>query len=200
MLAGPIGETAGSSLACRWCLLLPPYVRAARSVCWATTGSGGDFVHALKYGGWTRLSRQLAERMIRLHFPADVVTERTAVVAVPLARERQRERGYNQSELLARPVAGAWGVPVWDDVLVRVRATSTQTRLAPEARALNVTGAFAVPEHAAQRVRGGHVVLVDDVVTTCATLNECAAALYSAGARLISYLTFARAPAASDRA
>jgi ComF family protein len=168
-------------------------------VCWATTGTGGDFVHSLKYGGWTRLAAEMAQRMVRLHLPEDVIAERRAVVPVPLARVQERERGYNQSALLGEPIAAAWGVPLWRDVLARSRSTSTQTRLAPDARAANVAGAFAVPADAAGRVRGAHLVLVDDVVTTCATLNECADALYSAGARLMSYLTFARAPAASDR-
>jgi ComF family protein len=184
--------------ACGWCALLPPYVRAVRSACWVSGGTGGDLVHALKYGGWTRLARELGTRMTRLPWPADVVEERTAVVPVPLSPVRLRERGFNQSGLLAAEVAGAWDLEVWD-VLQRTRATRTQTRLAPEARARNVSGAFEVRPESLAGLRGTHLVLVDDVVTTCATLNACAEALYAAGARLISYLTFARASAAADR-
>jgi ComF family protein len=184
--------------ACGWCALLPPYVRAVRSACWVSGGTGGGLVHALKYGGWTRLAPELATRMTRLPWPADVVEERTAVVPVPLAPVRLRERGFNQSVLLAAEVAGAWDLEVWD-VLQRTRATRTQTRLAPEARAKNVSGAFEARPATAAKLRGTHLVLVDDVVTTCATLNACAEALYAAGARLISYLTFARASAAADR-
>ena len=184
---------------CPWCSLLPPYVRAARSVCWATAGSGGQLVHALKYDGWTRLAPVLATRMARLAWPDDVVEERTALVPVPLAPLKLRERGFNQSELLAAAVGRNWELDLWPDALHRVRATRTQTRLAPDAREANVAGAFVVRMDVVERVRGAHLILVDDVVTTCATLNECAAALYDAGARLISYLTFGRAPMAADR-
>ena len=181
---------------CTWCELLPPYVRAVRSVCWATLGVGGEIVHALKYDGWTRVADELAARMARVDWPVDVLEERDALVPVPLAPVRLRERGFNQSELLARAVGNRLGLNVVD-ALVRTRSTVTQTRLAPDARAANVSGAFALAPGA--DVRGMHLVLVDDVATTCATLNACAAALFSAGARLISYLTFARAPAAADR-
>ena len=184
---------------CGWCELLPPFVRAVRSVCWATSGTGGELVHALKYGGWTRLAGELALRMARVGWPGDVVEERTALIPVPLSPVRERERGFNQSALLASHLAGILGLEVWPDVLCRSRATRTQTRLAPEQRAANVSGAFVVAPAAERRLRGAHLILVDDVVTTCATLNECAAALFSAGARLTSYLTFARAPAASDK-
>lgn len=140
----------------------------------------------------------MAERMARLVWPRDVVDERAAVVPVPLAPARARERGYNQSELLARRLARCWGVPVWTDCVVRARATTTQTRLTPDERRRNVCGAFrAVP--GAVNFRGAHLVLVDDVVTTAATLNECASALHDAGARIVSYVTFGRAPALGDR-
>lgn len=185
--------------ACGWCELLPPHVRAARSVCWATIGTGGELVHALKYGGWTRLARELAERMARVSWPADVVEERTALVPVPLSPVKERERGFNQSDLLASHLGRVLGVEVWTDVLCRARATRTQTRLTPQERAANVSGAFVVTPEARSRVRGTHLILLDDVATTCATLNECATALFTAGARLTSYLTFARAPAASDK-
>lgn len=184
---------------CAWCALLPPFVRAVRSVCWVHTGTGSDLVHALKYGGWTRLARQFALPMARLPWPPDVIEERVALVPVPLAKARLRERGFNQSHVLAASVARLWNIGVWPDVLERVRATRTQTRLSPEGREENVSGAFAVREEAIARIRGAHLILVDDVVTTCATLNSCAASLYDAGARLISYLTFGRAPGAADR-
>ncbi len=192
-------EPATALPKCGWCDLLPPYVRAARSVCWATSGTGGELVHALKYGGWTRLAGELAERMARASWPADVVEERAALVPVPLSPVKQRERGFNQSELLASHLGRLLQLEVWTDVLYRARSTRTQTRLTPEERAANVSGAFVVTHGAESRVCGTHLILVDDVVTTCATLNECSAALFHAGARLTSYLTFARAPAASDK-
>lgn len=184
---------------CTWCDLLPAIVRAARSVCWIPGGSAGHIVHALKYGGWSALARPMAERMARLSWPRDVVEERAAVVPVPLALVRQRERGYNQSELLARELSARWGIPVWLDCLQRVRATSTQTRLTPEERRHNVSGAFRAAASARAKLQGRHIVLVDDVITTGATIAECAAALCAGGARITSIVTFGRAPASGDR-
>lgn len=181
---------------CAWCALLPPYVRAVRSVAWVGEGVAGTLVHRFKYDGWTALAKPLGERMARLHFPLDVREERCMLVPVPLAAVRERERGYNQSTLLARVIAPRWGIPV-HELLTRTRVTATQTRLTPGGRRNNVAGAFSVASPPAELV-GRHVVLVDDVVTTAATLNACAAALHAGGARLISYVTFGRARAAGD--
>jgi ComF family protein len=183
---------------CRWCEFLPPFVRAGRSVCWVPGGSAGGMVHALKYGGWTAMASHMADRMARLAWPRDVAEERTALVPVPLAPVRQRERGYNQSLLLARPLGASWDLPVWPDVLERLRITGTQTRLTPEERRSNVAGAFRAVSGARHRLRGAHVILVDDVVTTGATLVECAAALLYGGARIVSFVTFGRARASGD--
>jgi ComF family protein len=179
--------------------MLPPFVRAVRSVCWATSGSGQRIIHALKYDGWWRAADGMSTRMARLAWPLDVVEERTALVPVPLAASRQRQRGYNQSECLARALAVSWGVPVRTDVLERARETQTQTRLSPEERIRNVRGAFRALPAARTGLGGAHVVLVDDVVTTAATLNACAGALHAAGVRIISCVTFGRAPALGDR-
>jgi ComF family protein len=178
---------------CRWCDLLPPYVRAVRSVCWAPEGPGGAVVHALKYEGWTAVADGMAARMARLTFPPDVRRECAALVPVPLAGTRLRERGYNQSALLADALGARWRCPVWPDAVRRVRATASQTRLTPGERLRNVARAFGVDAARHRGLRGAHVVLVDDVVTTAATLNACAAALIEGGARIVSYVTFGRA-------
>jgi ComF family protein len=139
----------------------------------------------------------MATRMSRLSWPDDVRFERSFTTSVPLAKERQRERGYNQSALLAAKLAERWGIP-HVETLERVRATESQTRLTPGDRLRNVAGAFvaAVPK---ATLAGRHVILVDDVVTTAATLNSCASALFEGGARIISYVTFGRARASGDR-
>jgi ComF family protein len=142
----------------------------------------------------------MAARMARLMWPDDVVRERTALVPVPLAGSRQRERGFNQSERLASALATAWRTPVWNHVLVRARSTSTQTRLTAEERRRNVSGAFRAVSSARSQLRGAHLILVDDVVTTGSTLVECASALIDGGARITSFVTFGRAPAGGDRA
>ena len=157
-----------------------------------------DIVHALKYGGWHAVAKEMGRRMTRLSFPDDVVRERTALVPVPLFPSRTKERGYNQSALLAEELSKAWKIPILGDCLVRSRSTRTQTTLTPEERRANVAGS--VRFHTRRvGLAGSHIVLVDDVVTTAATLNECARALYDGGARIISYVTFGRARSAGDR-
>jgi ComF family protein len=160
-------------------------------------GIAGDIVHAFKYEGWWRLANDLGARMARLAWPEDVVVERSGLVPVPLAVRRRRERGFNQSELLAAVLATHWGIPVWPDLLVRSHFKSSQTRLTQEQRLHNVAGAFHLSGNAA-RLRGRHVLLVDDVVTTAATMNACAAILFRRGARIISYVTFGRARLPGD--
>lgn len=153
-------------------------------------------MHKLKYDGWTRLAEPMGDRMARLELPRDVVEERSIVVPVPLAPGRMRERGYNQSALLAARLATHWSLHV-SPALVRNRATESQTRLTPGGRLRNVASAFATAV-TRRELSGRHVILVDDVVTTAATLNACAAALHAGGARIITYVTFGRARAAGD--
>ena len=201
-LPAPHCERCGHPLQrsrCAWCALLPPHVRACRSFTWTHTGTGSEIVHALKYNGWHAIASEMAARMARLAWPIDVVEERSAILPVPLAKSRERERGFNQSERLAAALSAHWRVPVHGDVLERTRATHTQTRLTPEERLANVSGAFRVRDAMRAGIRNAHVVLVDDVVTTAATLNACAAALLLGGARIVSYVTFGRAPAIGDR-
>ena len=184
---------------CNWCDLLPPFVRAVRSVCWMPVAPASSIVHALKYEGWSAVADEMAQRMARLAWPRDVVDERSALVPIPLASARKRQRGYNQSALIAGGLGRRWRIPVWEDVVVRSRETSSQTRLTPEQRLDNVAGSFCIGERHRGQLRGAHVVVVDDVVTTAATLNTCAKVLYEAGARIISYVTFGRAHASGDR-
>ncbi len=185
--------------ACPGCALLPPFVRAARSLCWVPDDASSAILSALKYHGWPAVADGIGERLVRLGWPPDVVQERAAFVPVPLAPVKERTRGYNQAEVLAAAVARRWGIPVWRDALVRTRATPSQTRLTPGERLANVHGAFLANAAYAERLRGRHLILVDDVLTTGATLNACANALFAAGTRTMSYLTFGRARAATDR-
>jgi ComF family protein len=158
-----------------------------------------SIVHALKYGGWSKVAGEMADRMSRLSWPRDVLDERAALIPIPLASARKRERGYNQSALIAAGLSERWRIPVWENLVVRTRETSSQTRLTPEERLGNVAGSFQVGAHHRMALQGAHVMIVDDVVTTAATLNACAKVLYDAGARIISYVTFGRAHASGDR-
>lgn len=187
----------GAEDVCHWCALLPPYVRSARSVCWMPDATAGPIVHAMKYSGWYRLAGELALRMARLSWPADVLNERMGIVPVPLSATRQRERGYNQSRLLADALAPLWKLPVYDALLSRVAQTRAQARLTAEQRLHNVAHAFRVA-NLPRPLHGSHLVLVDDVITTSATLNACAAALFESGVRGVSYVTFGRARSLGD--
>jgi len=156
-------------------------------------GSAASVVHALKYGGWKRLADVMAAHMAETRFAADVESELAMVVPVPLSQARLRERGFNQAELLARAVASDRKLPLIVDALQRSRHTRRQARLSPRERFTNVSMAFDVTSERRGRVEGQHLLLVDDVLTTAATVQDCVRALCSRGARAVSVLTFARA-------
>jgi len=133
-----------------------------------------------------------------LQRPFEALTERESalVVPVPLHASRSRQRGFNQAELLARGLVRKIrreepGLQLAADLLVRVRPTLPQVGLSPSARRENVRGVFSVSE--AERVRNRTVLLIDDVMTTGATLSACAAALKRAGAARVLALSLARA-------
>jgi len=125
---------------------------------------------------------------------ADVRATGLRVVAVPLARERLRERGYNQSWELARRLARGLALEACAQALFRVRDTGHQLGLHRDARGANLQGAFVVtPRHAAW-VRGARIALVDDVLTTGATAREAVRTLRAAGARDVQVWVAARTP------
>ncbi len=132
------------------------------------------------------LARELAAAWARWDLPAGWV------VPVPLSAQRQRERGYNQTGLLARGFADLAGLPYLPAAAVRARHTATQVGLSAAERQANVSGAFAARAHL---VAGRSLLLVDDVCTTGATLAACAEALVAAGAASVWGLTLGRARA-----
>jgi predicted amidophosphoribosyltransferase len=156
-------------------------------------GTAAAAVRCLKYGRWRELAEEMGDRMARVRFSSVTEAEIAAVLPVPLSGARLRERGFNQSELLAGWVARARGRPLLRGVLGRPRHTRSQARLSPGARAANVAGAFRVAEDGRDAIEDLHLLLVDDVLTTAATAEGCVRALCSAGARGVSVLTFARA-------
>ncbi|MET0331963.1 MAG: ComF family protein [Dyella sp.] len=114
------------------------------------------------------------------------------LLPVPLHQSRLRQRGYNQALELAKPLAGAHALTLRHDLLLRQRATDAQTELDARERRRNVRGAFAIKTDA---VLPSHVALLDDVMTTGATLAECARVLRRAGVARIDVWALARAPA-----
>jgi ComF family protein len=147
-------------------------------------------LHAFKFGGRRALAAPLGDLLAGLRDTLPIQPP-DLLVPVPLHPRRERERGFNQSWLLARRVARAWSVRGRADVLERIVATPPQTELSAEARRDNVRGAFAVRRP--ELVAGRHVVLVDDVFTTGSTATACALCLRKAGASVVGVLTVARA-------
>ena len=146
-------------------------------------------VHQFKYNGLRALAPTLGQLLwqnwSQQPYPVELI------VPVPLHSSRLRQRGYNQSALLARELGRHSGLPVSDQVLARKAATPPQVGLNARERMLNVRGAFVAER---SLVRGLSVVVIDDVMTTGATLRACAEELLSAGAREVWGLTLAAEP------
>jgi len=150
-----------------------------------------SYIHALKYDGNTRLAEPLGHLLAQAYISYGLRAD--AIVPVPLHRERQQQRGYNHAYLLAQVCAAQIGVPLYDDILVRHRATPAQVGLNPGDRRQNVAGAFlCTPAFTTYALRRRTILLIDDVYTTGATLEACAAALFAAGAIAVWGLALAR--------
>lgn len=146
-------------------------------------------VHRFKYDKKIHLGRRLAQRLGESISQEKGFAGCDMVIPVPLHRARQRERGFNQSEVLAEGISQATGLPLLKDVLKRKKNTKDQTYLNVQQRAENVKGAFVVTQP--ERISDKKVILVDDVMTTGATLNECARMLQKAGATRVFAATLA---------
>ena len=157
--------------------------------CAPFSGTVRRALHALKYSGERRLAQPIgaavANRWRRAGAGGDIL------VAVPVHARRRAERGYDQAELIAASAAAALGRE-WRPALERSRATAPQYRLDRRHRAANVCDAFAVRPASFDAIRGRWILLVDDVVTTGATLCASADALLRAGAFAVSAITVAR--------
>lgn len=182
----------GNVALCGACQRKPPPWHAA----WAPFRYGWplDRLEArYKFGRELAAGRTLAELWRRLPPPA---ARPALILPVPLHRTRLRQRGYNQALELARPLGRTLGVPVRHDLLLRSRGTAAQTELDAASRRHNVRGAFAMRDGA---VLPAHVVLLDDVMTTGATLAECARVLRRAGVARVDVWALARAPSPRGR-
>jgi len=147
-------------------------------------------IHELKFRGRRRVAARLAEGLLADPASSATLAPPGVLVPVPLHPRRRRERGFNQSEVLAEEIGRRCGWRVAPGALVRRKETAAQPGLSAAARRRNVAGAFAVRRPA--QIAGRVVVLVDDVVTTGATARACAQALRRAGAREVRLLTVAR--------
>jgi ComF family protein len=176
---------------CQECQDWPAGLRAARSAC-LLRPPADSLVHQLKYRAWHDLAPVMARSMAAVALPSDVTAEARLVVPVPTTPARLRQRGYNQAELLACAVVARSGRTTLN-ALRRGSGASSQTALQPAARLANVAGVFAVAVGMEADIESEHLLLVDDVLTTGATVTACSEALVAGGARCVSVLTFARA-------
>jgi ComF family protein len=171
---------------CQRCRVVRPSFTAVRSV-FVYEAAAREAVHALKFRGLSAIAPAMATLMAQRL--AEWSPPVASVVPVPLAGSRRRQRGYNQSELLAKELSRLTGIPLAAKALARSRSTSPQYRLADrDERRRNVSDAFRRGKEPPQ----GSVLLIDDVITTGATLDACARMLLEAGATSVFALTFAR--------
>lgn len=148
-------------------------------------------LHALKYNGFSRIGHELG-RELGYHLQYAGMTNYDAIIPVPIHHARKRERGYNQSEMIARGISEIIPIPVYTKGLVRSRYTISQTLLNAEERKTNLEGLLEIG-HDAKTKTFHRVLLVDDVFTTGSTLNSCAQILLSSGVRLVDAATVAAA-------
>ncbi|MGC9316932.1 MAG: double zinc ribbon domain-containing protein, partial [Armatimonadota bacterium] len=190
----PLRETQRASMLCADC-------RDGRDISGARavglhTGSLREAVLAFKFRGRTRLADPLAEMLVdafrgQAEGKGLPLSECAALVPVPLHAQRRAWRGFDQAELLAERMAPEVGLPVCTDAIERVRNTTPQTEMDRRERLTNVRDAFEARR--VWRLRGRAVILIDDVFTTGATIQECARTLRAAGAVAVYALTVTRA-------
>ncbi|HYD99627.1 MAG TPA: ComF family protein [Alphaproteobacteria bacterium] len=182
-----IAESAG--LLCGACLRRPPPYARARAVLAYDDGSK-PLILGFKNADRLQAAPAFARWLARAG--AELLAEADLLAPVPLHRWRLWRRRYNQAAILALAVGRLAGRPVLPELMVRRRRTPSQGHLGRAARRRNVAGAFAVPERHRGAVWGRSVLLIDDVLTTGATVEECSRVLLKAGARRVDVLTLAR--------
>lgn len=197
---GSVGFGPPANYPCSDCRAQKESTRAFNRIYGAAIYEGpiAETIKLLKFNDRPRAARPLTALMRDFMSQELDCAAYSAVVAVPLHRVRRRARGFNQAELLAQQLLPALPNARWLDALRRIRPTRTQSWLkSPRARMENVKGAFAVQD--ADGVSGATILLVDDVVTTAVTVNECARVLRAAGALHVDVLAaaVARGPGAA---
>ena len=188
-LGTPFAVDLGPGLLSPEAIADPPAFERARAVA-RYEGPARALVQRLKYADRLDLAPAMAAMMARAG--TELLGAADLVLPVPLHRGRLWTRRFNQAALLARAVGRSAGVPVETGALLRVKRTASQVGLTRPERAANVQGAFRVPPEAKPLVQGRRLLLVDDVLTTGATLEAAARALTRAGAVSVDVLTFAR--------
>ncbi|HLX12092.1 MAG TPA: ComF family protein [Bacteroidota bacterium] len=150
-----------------------------------TNGSFQNAIHLLKYQGIKTIGKQVGREIGKRIAADENLRGADYVVAVPLHKSKERDRGYNQAEFLCRGIHEETGISILSGTLHRTRFTESQTKLNLEERRLNVAGAFSVRSGSESTINDKSFILVDDVMTTGSTLTACARVLKSHGARRV---------------
>lgn len=184
----PFDSQSGDDHLCGQCLQGKWHFGSARAL-GLYDGPIREAIHALKYEGKSFLAKPLVGLLDRA-YPFIDYGSYDLLVPVPLHPKRLRERGFNQALVLARAIGRKAEVPCTGFVLRKTRPSAPQIDLSPKEREKNVKGSFAVADPT--KVRGKRVLLIDDVMTTGSTVNECARVLLKAGAGWVGVFTMAR--------
>ena len=185
----PFDYDQGEAARCAACMARPRAFQAARAACLYDEASR-DPILKLKHADRLDLAPLFARWISRA--ARELVDQADAIAPVPLHRGRLLRRRYNQAAEIARPLSRLTGVPYLPHALVRHRATESQAGKSGSGRRRTVAAAFQVPAARAGRVAGKRVLLIDDVLTTGATLEGCARALKAAGAARVDVAVVAR--------
>ena len=188
-LGTPFPVDLGNGLLSPAAIADPPVFGRARAVC-RFDGTARELVHRLKYGDRVELSLTLGRMMAQAG--RELTADADLVLPVPLHRTRLWRRRFNQAAALARIICRETGLPLETTALTRIRRTRQQVGLTRAQRAENLQGAFHVSAAMRRRLEGRRILLVDDVLTTGATVNAASRALLRAGASTVDVLTFAR--------
>ena len=155
-----------------------PIEKASAWFYYRSHAAPSKMIYDLKYHGEALLGEDIGEEMARRHQPSGFFDGIDAIVPIPISRDRRRQRGYNQSEMLARGISIATCLPVYDHVVSRLQFVKSQTHQSSWERRENVSGAFQLNDP--EKIRGKHLLLVDDIVTTGSTVIACAQTLAQA--------------------
>ena len=191
----PFEFPLGPGVRCAACTAKPRAFARARAACLYDDASRGPILQ-LKHADRTDLAPLFARWISRS--ARELLCEAHAIAPVPLHPTRLFSRRYNQAAEIARPLSRLSGVAYLPDALVRVRATDTQGGKSGSGRRRNVAAAFTVPASRAKLVAGRRILLIDDVMTTGATLEGCARALLKAGATCVDVAVVARVKEAAN--
>lgn len=166
-----------------------PIEGAATAYRYVTGGVMSGMVHNMKYGNQALLCQFAGQLMTMNDMVMDVLKDADALIPVPLTVARQRERGYNQAEQICIGISHETQLPIITDAIIRIKFTESQTAMTSAERIENIKGAFVAGN--TQQIEGKHIVIVDDIITTGATVSECILQLRDIPNLRISVLSFA---------